>query len=185
MNIAVIGTGYVGLVTGACFSEFGVHVTCVDNDEEKIKALNRGQIPIYEAGLEELVARNVKGGRLQFTSDAEAAIDQALVVFIAVGTPEAPDGSTDLRYIEAVAREIGQRMTSYKVIVAKSTVPVGTSDRVRVCIDEELARRGKNISYSLASNPEFLREGPCDYEGSLSSLVFERDAFRRDEYSYC
>ena len=159
MNIAVIGTGYVGLVTGACFSEFGVHVTCVDNDEEKIKTLNRGQIPIYEAGLEELVARNVKGGRLQFSSDAEAAIDQALVVFIAVGAPEAPDGSTDLRYIEAVAREIGQRMTSYKVIVAKSTVPVGTSDRVRVCIDEELARRGKNISYSLASNPEFLREG--------------------------
>jgi len=159
MNIAVIGTGYVGLVTGACFSEFGVHVTCVDNDEEKIKALDRGEIPIYEAGLEELVARNVKGGRLQFTSDAEAAIDQALVVFIAVGTPEGPDGSTDLRYVEAVAREIGQRMTSYKVIVAKSTVPVGTSGRVRACIDEELARRGKVISYSLASNPEFLREG--------------------------
>ena len=159
MNIAVIGTGYVGLVTGACFSEFGVHVTCVDNDEKKIKALDRGEIPIYEAGLEELVARNVKGGRLQFTSDAEAAIDQALVVFIAVGTPEGPDGSTDLRYVEAVAREIGQRMTSYKVIVAKSTVPVGTSGRVRACIDEELARRGTNISYSLASNPEFLREG--------------------------
>jgi UDPglucose 6-dehydrogenase len=159
MNIAVIGTGYVGLVTGACFSEFGVHVTCVDNDEKKIKALDRGEIPIYEAGLEELVARNVKGGRLQFTSDAEAAIDQALVVFIAVGTPEGPDGSTDLRYVEAVAREIGQRMTSYKVIVAKSTVPVGTSGRVRACIDEELARRGKVISYSLASNPEFLREG--------------------------
>ena len=159
MNIAVIGTGYVGLVTGACFSEFGVHVTCVDNDEKKIKALDRGEIPIYEAGLEELVARNVKGGRLQFTSDAEAAIDQALVVFIAVGTPEGPDGSTDFRYVEAVAREIGQRMTSYKVIVAKSTVPVGTSGRVRACIDEELARRGKVISYSLASNPEFLREG--------------------------
>jgi UDPglucose 6-dehydrogenase len=159
MNIAVIGTGYVGLVTGACFSEFGVNVVCVDKDTDKIEALGRGEIPIYEPGLEDLVARNMKGGRLAFTSDTKEAIDRALVVFIAVGTPEAEDGSTDLRFVEAVAREIGQEMTGYKVVVTKSTVPVGTSGRVRECIDEELARRGESIRYSLASNPEFLREG--------------------------
>ena len=159
MNIAVIGTGYVGLVSGACFSEFGVHVTCVDQDLEKIAMLERGEIPIYEPGLEDLVARNVRDGRLTFSSDTREAIERALVVFIAVGTPEAPDGSTDLRFVEAVAREIGQIMTSYKVVVTKSTVPVGTSRRVRECIDEELAARGESIRYSLASNPEFLREG--------------------------
>ncbi len=159
MNIAVIGTGYVGLVSGACFSEFGVHVTCVDKDLDKIALLDRGEIPIYEPGLQDLVARNVRDGRLTFSSDTRDAIDRALVVFIAVGTPEAPDGSTDLSFVEAVAREIGQCMTSYKVVVTKSTVPVGTSKRVRECIDEELAARGRSIRYSLASNPEFLREG--------------------------
>lgn len=159
MNIAVIGTGYVGLVTGACFSEFGVNVTCVDRDAEKIRALERGEIPIYEPGLEDLVTRNVRGGRLAFTTDSPEAIDQALVIFIAVGTPPRADGSTDLSFVEAVAREIGQRMESYKVIVTKSTVPVGTSDRVRACIEEELAARGVEIRFSLASNPEFLREG--------------------------
>jgi UDPglucose 6-dehydrogenase len=159
LNIAVIGTGYVGLVTGACFSEFGVNVTCVDKEEGKVEALRRGEIPIYEPGLDDLVARNVKAGRLAFTSDGEDAIDQALVVFIAVGTPEAQDGSTDLRFVESVAREIGRRMTGYKVVVTKSTVPVGTSRRVKECIDEELAQRGESIRYSLASNPEFLREG--------------------------
>jgi len=159
MNIAVIGTGYVGLVTGACFSEFGVHVTCVDKDEGKIAALERGEIPIFEPGLDDLVARNVRDGRLEFTSDTADAIDQALVVLIAVGTPAAADGSTDLCFVEAVAREIGRRIEGYKVIITKSTVPVGTSDRVRECIDEELAARGVSVRYSLASNPEFLREG--------------------------
>jgi UDPglucose 6-dehydrogenase len=159
MNIAVIGTGYVGLVTGACFSEFGVNVTCVDQDRDKIEALGRGEIPIYEPGLDDIVARNVRGGRLSFTTDSAEAMDQALVIFIAVGTPAAEDGSTDLGYVEAVAREIGQRIDSYKVIVTKSTVPVGTSDKVRSCIQEELDKRGVIARFSLASNPEFLREG--------------------------
>jgi UDPglucose 6-dehydrogenase len=159
MNIAVIGTGYVGLVTGACFSEFGVTVTCVDQAEDKINALERGEIPIYEPGLEDMVARNVRSGRLSFTTDAADAIDRALVVFIAVGTPSAPDGSTDLSYVEAVARQLGRQITSYKVIVSKSTVPVGTGDRVRECIQEELDNRELNVRFSLASNPEFLREG--------------------------
>lgn len=159
MNIAVIGTGYVGLVTGACFSEFGVHVTCADVDASKIEKLELGEIPIYEPGLEDLVARNRRAGRLAFTTDVAGAIDQALVVLIAVGTPPAEDGSTDLSYVEAVARQIGRQMDSYKVVVTKSTVPVGTSDRVRACIDEELAARGESVRYSVASNPEFLREG--------------------------
>lgn len=159
MNIAVIGTGYVGLVTGACFSEFGVNVTCVDADADKIEQLERGEIPIYEPGLDDLVARNKRSGRLHFTTDGDEAIDRALVVFIAVGTPPAADGSTDLRFVESVARQVGRRMEGYKVVVTKSTVPVGTSDRVRACIDEELAKRGVSVRYSLASNPEFLREG--------------------------
>lgn len=159
MNITVIGTGYVGLVTGACFSEFGVQVTCVDKQREKIESLERGEIPIYEPGLDEIVARNVRGGRLSFTTDAAEAIDRALVVFIAVGTPSSSDGSTDLRFVEAVAREVGQRIDSYKVVVTKSTVPVGTSDKVRGWIQEELDRRGGKTRFSVASNPEFLREG--------------------------
>lgn len=159
MNIAVIGTGYVGLVTGACFSEFGVQVTCVDKAEDKIDALIRGEIPIYEPGLEDLVARNVRSGRLAFTSDSVEAIDQALVVFIAVGTPAAADGSTDLAFVETVAREIGKQIDSYKVIVTKSTVPVGTADKVRGWIQEELDARGESTRFSVASNPEFLREG--------------------------
>ncbi len=159
MNIAVIGTGYVGLVTGACFSEFGINVTCVDSDAEKIDRLLRGEIPIYEPGLEDLVRRNVQAGRLSFTTDTEHAIEQALVLFVAVGTPPKPDGSTDLSRVEAVARQIGREMDGYKVVVTKSTVPVGTSKFTRECIDEELAKRGETIRYSLASNPEFLREG--------------------------
>lgn len=159
MNITVIGTGYVGLVTGACFSEFGVQVTCVDKLQEKIEALQRGEIPIYEPGLDEIVARNVRGGRLSFTTDTAQAIDQALVIFLAVGTPAAEDGSTDLRFIEGVAREIGQSIDSYKVVVTKSTVPVGTSDKIRGWIQEELDRRGDKTRFSVASNPEFLREG--------------------------
>jgi UDPglucose 6-dehydrogenase len=159
MNITVIGTGYVGLVTGACFSEFGVQVTCVDRLEDKIESLKRGEIPIYEPGLDEIVARNVRGGRLTFTTDTAEAIDQSLVIFIAVGTPAAPDGSADLAFVEAVAREIGQGINDYKVIVTKSTVPVGTSDKVRGWIQEELDRRNQKTSFSVASNPEFLREG--------------------------
>ncbi len=159
MNIAVIGTGYVGLVTGACFSEFGVQVTCVDRLEDKIESLNRGEIPIYEPGLDEIVARNVRGGRLSFTTDTAQAIDRSLVVFIAVGTPSSSDGSTDLVFVEAVSREIGRCINSYKVIVTKSTVPVGTSDRVRGWVQEELDRRAEKVSFSIASNPEFLREG--------------------------
>lgn len=159
MNITVLGTGYVGLVTGACFSEFGVRVTCVDKIEEKIDALNRGEIPIYEPGLEEIVSRNVRGGRLAFSSNSAEAIDRSLVIFIAVGTPASSDGSTDLASIEAVSREIGQHTTSYKVIVTKSTVPVGTSEKIRGWIQEELDRKGDSTRFSVASNPEFLREG--------------------------
>jgi UDPglucose 6-dehydrogenase len=159
MNITVVGTGYVGLVSGACFSEFGVQVTCVDNVDDKIEALKRGEIPIYEPGLDEIVARNVRGGRLSFTTDISEAVDQSLVIFIAVGTPAASDGSTDLTSVEAVSREIGQHISSYKVIVTKSTVPVGTSDKIRGWIQEGLDRRAEKASFSIASNPEFLREG--------------------------
>jgi len=159
MNVAVVGSGYVGLVTAACFSEFGVRVVAADKDEEKVSALERGEIPIYEPGLEELVARNVKAGHLSFTSDTSDAIQSALVVFIAVGTPPCDDGSTDLRYVEAVAREIGRVTDGYKVVVTKSTVPVGTAVRVRAWIQEELDARGQSANFSVASNPEFLREG--------------------------
>jgi len=159
MNVTVIGTGYVGLVTGTCFSEFGVQVCCADRDEGKISALRRGEMPIYEPGLEELVARNVREERLRFTTDTAEAIRASLVVFIAVGTPAAEDGSTDLAFVEQVAREIGQNMDGYKVVVTKSTVPVGTSEKVRGWIQEELDRLGRDITFSIASNPEFLREG--------------------------
>jgi UDPglucose 6-dehydrogenase len=159
MNISVIGTGYVGLVTGACFSEFGVQVTCADRIEEKIAALGRHEMPIYEPGLEDLVRRNAGAGRLEFTTDTAEAIRSALVVFIAVGTPPTPDGSTDLTFVEEVAREIGQSMDGYKVVVTKSTVPVGTSCKVRGWIEEELESAGKSVNFSVVSNPEFLREG--------------------------
>jgi UDPglucose 6-dehydrogenase len=159
MNVTVVGTGYVGLVTGACFSEFGVQVSCADRDEGKIAALRRGEIPIYEPGLEELVARNVREERLGFTTETAEAIRSSLVVFIAVGTPAAEDGSTNLAFVEAVAREIGQNMDDYKVVVTKSTVPVGTSEKVRGWIQEELDRAGRDVAFSVASNPEFLREG--------------------------
>jgi UDPglucose 6-dehydrogenase len=159
MNVCVIGTGYVGLVTGACFAEFGVQVTCVDNDADKIAALERGEIPIYEPGLDAVVARNVAQGRLSFTTDTGDAIQSSLVIFIAVGTPPRDDGSTDLRYVEQVAREIGRCMDGYKVVATKSTVPVGTSYKVRDWICEELAEKGRETRFSVASNPEFLREG--------------------------
>jgi len=159
MNVAIIGSGYVGLVTGACFAEFGVQVTCADKDAEKIAALERGEIPIYEPGLDALVVRNLEAGRLAFTSDTAAAVRGALVVFIAVQTPTSGDGSTDLSAVEAVAREIGRAMDGYKVIVTKSTVPVGTSHRVQQWIEEELATASASHRFSVASNPEFLREG--------------------------
>ncbi len=159
MNVCVIGSGYVGLVTGACFAEFGAQVICVDKDAEKIAALERGEIPIYEPGLEALVERNTKEGRLSFSTDTAAAVRSSLVIFIAVQTPPRQDGGTDLSAVEAVAREIGQAMDGYKVVVTKSTVPVGTSWRVKALIEEELAAAGRSARFSVASNPEFLREG--------------------------
>jgi UDPglucose 6-dehydrogenase len=136
MHIAVIGSGYVGLVTGACFAEFGVDVTCVDVDKEKIARLSNGNIPIYEPGLEQLVAKNTQAGRLSFTTDIKSAVEQALVIFLAVGTPPKTDGSADLAYIEAAARSIAEHMNGYKVIVTKSTVPVGTGEHLRSLIRE-------------------------------------------------
>jgi UDPglucose 6-dehydrogenase len=136
MHIGVIGTGYVGLVTGACFAEFGVAVTCIDKDEKKIKALKRGEVPFYEPGLEDLVKKNVKNGRLRFSTKIQDAIDSSLVIFIAVGTPPRGDGSADMRYVEEVAAEIAQNIRGYKVIVTKSTVPVGTGARLRKIISK-------------------------------------------------
>ncbi|MCP5056919.1 MAG: UDP-glucose/GDP-mannose dehydrogenase family protein [bacterium] len=159
MNVCVIGTGYVGLVTGACFAEFGVKVTCADKDENKIEMLERGEIPIYEPGLDDLVERNVREGRLSFTTDTASAIRSSLVIFIAVGTPPREDGSTDLSYVDGVAREIGKAMNGYKLVVTKSTVPVGTSYRVRDLIQAEIDGAGGEVDFSVASNPEFLREG--------------------------
>ncbi len=159
MNVTVIGSGYVGLVTGVCFSEFGLQVLCADKDSAKIASLRRGEMPIYEPGLEEIAARNVKAGRLAYSDEIPEAIASALVIFIAVGTPPAADGATDLRFVESVAREIGRSMNGYKVIVTKSTVPVGTAGRVREWIQEELDRAGNTVRFSVASNPEFLREG--------------------------
>ena len=156
MHIAVIGTGYVGLVTGACFAEFGVDVTCVDVDQEKIARLREGVMPIYEPGLDQLVAKNTGAGRLHFTTDLKSAVEQALVVFLAVGTPPREDGSADLRYVEAAATEVARHMNGYKVIVTKSTVPVGTGERLRRLI-RECQRVVTN--FGVVSNPEFLREG--------------------------
>ena len=160
MNISVIGTGYVGLVTGACFAEFGIRVTCVDKDAAKIERLEAGEIPIFEPGLEEIVRRNTQSGALSFTTDAEKAVKDSLVIFIAVPTPPSPDGSTDLSYVDAVARTIGEHLDGYKVVVTKSTVPVKTAERVRRIIAESAAKAGReSVLCSVASNPEFLREG--------------------------
>ncbi|MBW2268165.1 MAG: UDP-glucose/GDP-mannose dehydrogenase family protein [Deltaproteobacteria bacterium] len=159
MNICVIGTGYVGLVSGACFAEFGLNVVCADKDAGKIDSLEQGEIPIYEPGLDTLVKRNVAAGRLAFTTETPVAVESSLVVMIAVPTPAAPDGSTDLGAVEAVAREVGRHLSSYKVVVTKSTVPVGTAGKVRGWIQSELDARGADTHFSVASNPEFLREG--------------------------
>jgi len=156
MHIAVIGSGYVGLVTGACFAEFGVDVTCVDVDAEKIARLSSGEITIYEPGLDQLVQKNLQAGRLRFTTDVASASDQSLVIFLAVGTPPAADGSADLTYVEIAARTIAEHMDSYKVIATKSTVPVGTGKRLATLIRKH---QRKPVEFSVVSNPEFLREG--------------------------
>ena len=164
MKIVIVGTGYVGLVSGTCFSEMGVDVTCVDIDRKKIDKLRQGIIPIYEPGLEELVCKNVNAGRLHFTTDLREILDEVEVVFSAVGTPPDEDGSADLKYVLEVARSVGQNMKKYLVIVTKSTVPVGTALKVKNAIQEELDRRGVNIEFDVASNPEFLKEGAAVHD---------------------
>ena len=159
MNIAIVGTGYVGLVSGTCFAEMGVDVTCIDVNRQKIEQLEKGVIPIYEPGLEELVHKNVNAGRLHFGTDLAAVLDRVEVVFSAVGTPPDEDGSADLKYVLEVARTVGQNMKDYLVVVTKSTVPVGTAKKVRHAIQEELDKRGLQLEFDVASNPEFLKEG--------------------------
>ncbi len=160
MNIAIVGTGYVGLVSGTCFADTGAMVTCVDVDSQKIARLEQGEIPIFEPGLDELVKKNVAAGRLKFTTDLSSVLDDVQIVFSAVGTPPDEDGSADLKYVLQVARTIGQHMNHYLVVVTKSTVPVGTAAKVRQAIEEELEKRGmKDLDFDVASNPEFLKEG--------------------------
>lgn len=159
MNIAIVGTGYVGLVTGTCFAETGVDVTCVDVNADKIANLQKGIIPIYEPGLEDMVLRNVKAGRLHFTTSLESCLDDVDIVFSAVGTPPDEDGSADLRYVLEVAKTIGANMSKYTLVVTKSTVPVGTAQKVKAAIQAELDKRGESIDFDVASNPEFLKEG--------------------------
>jgi UDPglucose 6-dehydrogenase len=185
MHIAVIGTGYVGLVTGACFAEFGVDVTCVDIDSNKIARLLDGEMPIYEPGLEQLVTKNVQSGRLRFTTNLKQAIEQALVVFLAVGTPPKADGSPDLSFVEAAARSVAEHMNGYKVIVTKSTVPIGTGEYLRKLIREHLK---SSLNFGVVSNPEFLREGAAinDFMRPDRVVVGSRDdeavAIMRDLY---
>jgi UDPglucose 6-dehydrogenase len=184
MHIAVIGTGYVGLVTGTCFAEFGTSVTCVDVDADKIERLKRGEMPIYEPGLDQLVAKNTQAGRLTFTTDIKAAVEQSLVIFLAVGTPPREDGSADLSYIEGAAREVALNMNGYKVVVTKSTVPVGTGERLRRLIREHQTK----FDFGIVSNPEFLREGAAidDFMRPNRVVLGSRDeaaiAIMRDLY---
>jgi len=159
MNIAIVGTGYVGLVSGTCFAEMGAHVTCVDVDAQKIQKLKDGIMPIYEPGLEELVKRNVEFERLKFTTDLTEVLDDVEVVFSAVGTPPDEDGSADLKYVLAVAKQFGQHINKYTILVTKSTVPVGTAKKVKAAIQAELDKRGVDVPFDVASNPEFLKEG--------------------------
>jgi len=159
LKVTIIGSGYVGLVTGACLAEMGNHVVCLDVDARKIEILNSGGIPIHEPGLQEIVRRNADAGRLQFTTDVEAAVAHGTLQFIAVGTPPDEDGSADLQYVLAAARNIGRSMTDYKVVIDKSTVPVGTADKVKAAVQAELDRRGVQLEFAVASNPEFLKEG--------------------------
>ena len=159
MNLTVHGTGYVGLVTGACIADTGNHVLCVDVDAEKVARLKKGEVPIYEPGLDEIVRRNLADGRLQFTTDIAEGVNFGLLQFVAVGTPPGEDGSADMQYVLAVANSIGAEMDDYKLIVNKSTVPVGTADKVRATVAEQLASRGMDVEFDVASNPEFLKEG--------------------------
>ena len=159
MNIAIVGTGYVGLVSGACFAEMGANVTCIDIDHGKIDRLRRGEIPIYEPGLDELVRRNVRAGRLFFSTGLETVIDDVEAVFCAVGTPPDEDGSADLSHVIDVARTFGRLISRYSILVTKSTVPVGTSSIIKQVIAEELDKRGVEVDFEVASNPEFLKEG--------------------------
>lgn len=185
MHIAVIGTGYVGLVTGACFAEFGVDVTCVDIDSVKIDRLLAGEMPIYEPGLEQLVTKNVQSGRLRFTTDLKEAVEQALVIFLAVGTPPKDDGSADLSFVEAAAGSVAQHMNGYKVIVTKSTVPIGTGEHLRTLIRQQLK---SSLNFGIVSNPEFLREGAAinDFMRPDRVVIGSRDeeaiAIMRDLY---
>src|SRR3954464_15119289 len=184
MQIAVIGTGYVGLVTGACFAEFGTYVTCVDVDADKIARLNEGQVPIYEPGLDQLVSKNKAAGRLQFTTDIAAAVERSLVIILAVGTPPKEDGSADLSFIEGAALDVARHMNGYKVIVTKSTVPVGTGERLRRLIREQQQK----FDFGIVSNPEFLREGAAidDFMRPDRVVIGSRDeaavAIMRDLY---
>lgn len=159
MNITVVGTGYVGLVSGTCLAEVGNHVLCIDIDQSKIDRLNNGEIPIYEPGLEELVKKNVQAGRLSFSSDTKQGVDYGSIIFIAVGTPPDEDGSADLKHVLAVASDIGKHMNDYRVVVTKSTVPVGTADKVKNAVNSALQEKGSTTSFSVVSNPEFLKEG--------------------------
>lgn len=184
MHIAVIGTGYVGLVTGACFAEFGVDVTCVDINEEKIARLAAGEMPIYEPGLEQLVTKNMQSGRLRFTTDIKQAVEQALVIFLAVGTPPKEDGSPDLSFVESAARSVAEHMNGYKVIVTKSTVPIGTGEYLRKLLRDTNPR----LNFGIVSNPEFLREGAAinDFMRPDRVVIGSRDeeaiAIMRDLY---
>lgn len=173
MKISIFGTGYVGLVAGACFADVGHHVCCVDNDAEKIEGLTKGAIPISEPGLDELVARNFAAGRLLFTTDAKAAVNFSDLIFIAVGTPPEEDGSADLSHVLSVAKTIGDNLNDYAVIVDKSTVPVGTADKVAAAISARLAKRGLNISFDVCSNPEFLKEGSAieDFAKAARTII--------------
>ncbi|MDE5706654.1 MAG: UDP-glucose/GDP-mannose dehydrogenase family protein [Alistipes sp.] len=159
MNIAIVGTGYVGLVSGTCFAEMGVNVVCVDIDREKVAKLREGVVPIYEPGLDEMVKRNVEAGRLRFTTDLKEVLDDVEVVFSAVGTPPDEDGSADLKYVLAVAKTFGENIKKYTILVTKSTVPVGTARMVKQTVKAELLRRGEDVPFDVASNPEFLKEG--------------------------
>jgi UDPglucose 6-dehydrogenase len=185
MHVVVIGTGYVGLVTGACFAEFGVDVTCVDIDDEKIDRLSAGIMPIYEPGLEQLVSKNVNAGRLRFTTDLKQGVEEALVIFLAVGTPPNEDGSPDLSFVESAVRSVAEHMNGYKVIVTKSTVPIGTGEHLRRLVREQ---QKKKVNFGVVSNPEFLREGAAinDFMRPDRVVIGSRDeeaiAIMRDLY---
>ncbi|HSH43471.1 MAG TPA: nucleotide sugar dehydrogenase, partial [Arenicellales bacterium] len=159
MKITIVGTGYVGLVTGTCLAEVGNHVVCVDSDQAKIEALNKGRIPIHEPGLDEMVDENVAAGRLTFTTDIREGVVHGGIIFIAVGTPPDEDGAADLSYVLAVARDVGRHIDDYRIVVTKSTVPVGTANKVRAALEEEIRARGIDVDFSVVSNPEFLKEG--------------------------